>query len=360
MTHLTTRRASLGTRKRLEDRIAASLANAMMGDALGAPTEQRSIEEIRDLFGGRVDQFYRPPADALFSKGREAGQFTDDSSQMLLLAQKLIDRDGEITARDVGDMLIEWSGMPQYYPHFAGPSTRRAIDAIKNGADPNETGKQPGETTQGTSNGGAMRVAPAGLVNPGDPASAVDTAAITCRPSHFTNIGVASAGAIASAVSVALTEHVTVNDIVRAAIRGAERGASIGSTEGRHVAGPSVARRIGVAARLGIAASSFDQAVRDIADIVGSGLPAAEAVPAAIGLFVAAAGDPWLTIVGAANIGDDTDTIGCMAGAIAGAYRGMSALDDDRVAMVLAANDVALPDLAAGLADVAWRRAGRV
>ena len=48
----------------------------------------------------------------------------------------------------------------------------------------------------GASNGGAMRVAPAGLVHPGDIKGAVRAAAVTCRPNHFTSIGVSGAGAI--------------------------------------------------------------------------------------------------------------------------------------------------------------------
>lgn len=351
-------RRALGSKERLLDHVTASLGCAMMGDALGAPTEQRSIEEIRELFGGRVEEFHKPPADAQFSKGREAAQFTDDSSHMILLSKKLIEKNGEIDAHDIGEMLVEWSGMPEYYPHFAGPSTRRAIDAIKRGEDPNLIGKQPGETTQGTSNGGAMRVAPAGLANAGNPRNAIATAEISCRPSHYTNIGVASAAAIAASVAVALTKDVTVNDIVRTAIWAAEEGAQLGSRQGRHVAGPSVSRRIELAAKIGIAAPTLDAAIRDLADIVGAGLPAAEAVPCAIGLFVATAGDPWASIVGAANIGDDTDTVGCMVGALAGAYKGMTRIPKDKLDQVLAANDVQLDPLANGLTAVSWERAG--
>jgi ADP-ribosylglycohydrolase len=53
----------------LGDRIRGSLATAMIGDALGAPTEQRSIPEIRQLFGGRVEAFFAAPPDAPYAKG---------------------------------------------------------------------------------------------------------------------------------------------------------------------------------------------------------------------------------------------------------------------------------------------------
>lgn len=107
-----------------------------------------------------------------------------------------------------------------------------------------------------------------------------------------------------------------------------------------------------------IAAASrcLDQAVQDLADVVGAGLSAAEAVPAAIGLFVAASGDPWTTVVGGANIGDDTDTVACMAGAVAGALRGFSAVPLEKYHDVVTANQVDVDLVAHRLAGVAHRR----
>lgn len=338
---------------RLSDKIHASLATAVIGDALGAPTEQRSIREIRELFGGRVESFFEPPADSPYSKGRKPAQITDDSSQMMMLAECFIAGDGSVTAREVAEMVLRWSENPDYFPHFAGPSTRRAIEALRNGADPDIIGAEGRETTMGTSNGGAMRVAPAGLVHPGDIDSAVRAAAITCRPSHFTNVGVAGAGAIAAAVAIALRDDATIIDIVRAARRGAALGAEIGAAEGRESAGASVRARIETAVAIAITSDSLDDAVQRIADSVGSGLHAAEAVPAAIGCFVAAAGDPWLTVVAAANIGDDTDTVACMAGAIAGAYSGFARVPEKAYQSVLAANDLDIANLASRLSAVA-------
>lgn len=340
----------------LEDRIHASLATAAIGDALGAPTEQRSIREIRALFGGRVETFFEPPQDSPYAKGRRAGQITDDSSQMMLLAQRFVDGGGEITAAAVADMVVTWAEDPAFFPHFAGPSTRRAVEALRAGADPETVGAEGRETTMGTSNGGAMRVAPAGLVNPGSIERAVEAAAITCRPSHFTNIGVAGAGAIAAAVATALRDDATVIDVVRAAREGALLGAEIGGREGRDAAGASVHARIGNAVAIAIASDDLDSAVAEIADTVGSGLHAAEAVPAAIGCFVAAGGDPWLTVVAAANIGDDSDTVACMAGAIAGAFSGMSRVPMWAYDRVVAENDLDIAGLAARVARVARER----
>ncbi|MFH5824531.1 ADP-ribosylglycohydrolase family protein [Georgenia sp. AZ-5] len=338
---------------RLREKILGSLAAATIGDALGAPTEQRSIAEIRQTFGGRVETFFAPPMDSPYAKGRRAAQITDDSSQMILLAEALVRGGGTVTARDVADMLITWSRNPDYFPHFAGPSTRKAIDALKAGADPETIGRDGREATVGASNGGAMRVAPAGLVHPGDIEAAVRVAAVTCQPSHFTSIGVSGAGAIAAAVAVALRDDATILDVVRGALTGADLGHEIGATEGREVAGALVRRRIEQAVQIASTSPDLDTAITEIAACVGTGLHTSEAVPAAIGFFVAAAGDPWWTAVAAANAGDDSDTVGCMASAIAGAYSGFGAVPKDKFAEVVQANDLDLEQLANDVTRVA-------
>jgi len=337
----------------LVDRIHASIAMGVIGDALGAPTEQRSIREIQELFGGRVESFFEPPADSPYAKGRRAAEITDDSSQMMLLCELLIKYNGVVTARAVADMVLLWSEDDRYFPHFAGPSTRAAIESLKAGADPEISGSLGRETTQGTSNGGAMRVAPVGMVHPGDPEAAVMAAATTCRPSHFTSVGVAGAGAIAGGVAVALQKGATILDVVRGAIWSAELGEQIGSRDGREVAGPSVARRIEVAVEIASVSPDLDTAIRRIAAIVGTGLSAAEAVPAAIGFVVAGGGDPWQTVVAAANAGDDTDTVACMAGSIAGALSGFSSVPRERYDEVVSANEIDIASLASRLAGVA-------
>lgn len=246
-----------------------------------------------------------------------------------------------------------WSQNPAYFPHFAGPSTRRAIDALREGADPETLGAQGREATVGTSNGGAMRVAPAGLIHPGDVPAAVEAAAITCQVSHFTRHGVAGAGAIAGAVAIAMCDGASIRDIVQGALLGADLGAEIGSARGRDTAGASVRARLERAVQIAITSPDLDTTVRRIADEVGTGLHAAEAVPAALGFFVASGGDPWWTVVGAANAGDDTDTVACMAGSIAGAYAGFGAVPREAYAQVVAANELQLEDLAARLVQVA-------
>lgn len=337
----------------LLDKIHGSLAAACVADAMGAPTEEWAIEEIPQLFGGRVETFFAPLPDAAYAKGRRAAQITDDSSQMLMLAEAFAAHNGVVTPEIMADLLVRWSGNPDYYPHFAGPTTRAAIERLAAGDDPWVVGREGATMNVGASNGGAMRVAPAGLIHPGDIEGAVRAAQLTCVPSHNTSAGVAGAAAIAAAVAQACVEGTTVLDVVRAAKQGAELGDQLGRREGRLVPAPSVARRIDLAASIAARSRTLDEAIRDISDIVGTGLPAAEACPAAIGFFVAAQGDPFLTAVAAANAGGDSDTVGCMAAAISGAFTGLRGVPGDLVAQVESANELQLGEVAGRLHAVA-------
>jgi ADP-ribosylglycohydrolase len=67
-----------------------------------------------------------------------------------------------------------------------------------------------------------------------------------------------------------------------------------------------------------------------------------EAVPASLGIFLAAEGDPFLCVVGGANSGSDTDTVACIAGSIAGAFKGFTAVPVDLYWQVVEANGLDL------------------
>jgi len=336
----------------LRDRIHGSLAWACIGDALGAPTEQRSIDEIRRRWGGRVERFYAPPDDAPFAKGRLPGQITDDASQMLYLVDAYIEQHGELTARAVADALLRWSSNAEYFPRFAGPSTRASVDRLAAGEDPEMTGRMGRLTTEGTSNGAAMRVAPAGLAHPGDPEAAVRDALVMCLPSHATNLAISGAACVAAAVATAMVPGTPVIEVVWAGRWGAIEGERLGRQHGREVAGPSVAKRLDLALAIAAKAGSFDGAVAEIATTVGTGLHVSEAVPAALGIFLAASGDPFLSVVGGANAGDDTDTVACIAGGIAGASAGLKSVPQELYRQVVEANNLDLEGKATAFTDL--------
>lgn len=60
----------------------------------------------------------------------------------------------------------------------------------------------------------------------------------------------------------------------------------------------------------------------EIGHRIGAGLHVAEAIPSAFGIFAAYNGDAMGSIIGAVNVGYDTDTVATMSGALAGALNG--------------------------------------
>ena len=338
----------------LYSRILGSLAAACIGDALGAPTEVRSIGEIRRIWGGRIDRFYPPPEDAPFAAGRAAGQITDDASLMLALSDAYLDGGGlPLTAQRMARALLRWAENPEFYPRFVGPSTRAGIERLRAGADPASAGRLGMHLSEGTSNGASMRVAPAGLVHPGDPEAAVHDALTSCLPTHATTVAMAGAACVAAAIAAAMVPATALLDVTRAALWGAERGEQLARQLGRDAAGPSVLRRLSLAFERAARARSFDEAVQDIAECVGTGVHTSEAVPAAVGIFLAASGDPLLAVTGGASSGADTDTVACIAGSLAGAFSGFEAVPHALYMQMLAANGLDLEKTARALTALA-------
>jgi ADP-ribosylglycohydrolase len=345
------------THQRLSQHILGSLATAAIGDAMGAATEQHTIPEIVEKFGGLLRDL-RDPSPETFSYGNLAGQITDDTSQMFALAQALIDTDGELTEEVWIKTLLHWS-QTSPHAHQMGPTTRPLLQAIAAGQDTSAIGRGNSArklTSFGASNGAAMRIAPAGLVHPGDIEAAVRLAWVTSRPTHDTQIAAAGAGAIAAGVAQALAPGAEVFSVVRACLDGARIGEAIGAREGRRVPGPSIARRIELAVEEALRANSLLDAIERIEASVGNSVMMVESAPAAVGVFVAAGGDPLDTVSAGASIGNDSDTIAAMAGSLSGALRGIAAVPADLFATVKAVNQEDIEAISAGLTAIAWRR----
>jgi ADP-ribosylglycohydrolase len=333
-----------------------------MGDAMGAATEQWSTKDIYAHYGGPVRTFYKPPPDTFSGAGgNDLGQITDDTSQMYYLAQTLIQTGGNLTAEAWVDCLLRWAAESPHVVNM-GPTTRLVVEALRTGQDPYKVGlvgtSNRQTTNMGATNGSAMRVAPVGLVHPGDIEGACQDALTTCLPSHNTQIAIAGACAISAGVAEALTEGADVFSVVRASLAGARRGEALSAQKARLVAGPSIVARIELAVSLALKARNLEEALASIEAYIGNSVNASESVPAAVGLFVFAAGDPLETIIAGTNIGNDTDTIATMAGALAGALRGFGAIPQDLYATFKTANEQEfdLEAMAQGLTNIAQRR----
>ena len=115
---------------------------------------------------------------------------------------------------------------------------------------------------------------------------------------------------------------------------------------------PSVPERIKLAVSLALRASNVKEASQLFAEIIGTGLPAYESVPTAIGIFVACGGDPEECVIAGANVGYDTDTIASMAGALAGSLKGFDAVPVTMFRQVQEVNNLDLDRVASDLEKV--------
>lgn len=329
-----------------QDKILGCLLGGAAGDAMGAATEVRTRAQIEAYFGTYVRDFYTPPADT-FAHGCRRGQITDDFSIAYMNCMEIVEAGGEVSEEAAKKALMKWFEVPEF-SRFAGPTTKAAILKLKKGS---ETDKETQffvpavENGKGT-NGAAMKAAPIALFSGGDIDLAIGHTITMCKVTHNNNVALSGACAVAAAAAVALHDYTTLDAIIEAGIYGAVMGERLGRECGATICGPSVEKRIRKAVELGILAEDMDEALTDIEHHIGSGLMAAEAVPAVFGLIAAAKGDLLEAIYAGVNIGDDTDTVATMIGGIMGAYRGCSCFPKAYLRIIRENNSIDIEGLA--------------
>ena len=305
----------------LYSRIYGSLLAAALGEIIGGPAETQSREEIYKNFHGRITTL----RDGRRFDRSTYGEITDDTSQLYMMGKMVIRYDGEITPQRAAEGILMWADeCPKYYPQCAGPTSRFVIDSLRAGKEPEEVGKQGLRSQFGTSNGAVMRIAPAGLIAPGDPERAIQNAIAMTKPSHNTHQAYSASCAIACAIAEALTETSTIHSVLRAAVYGAKRGEEIGWREARIAPGGLITPALLEAIDIVYDCRTAEEAEIRLDRGVNANICTARAsVPMAVGLFAANGGDPLRVAFSCANAGGDTDTFGCMAGMIAGAFKGI-------------------------------------
>ncbi len=282
------------------DRVAGTLFGGAIGDALGAAYEFVPDEAIeRHLGSAFAYDFERAVAGSLL-EGREAALPTDDTAMALSLAATLASGEPPtaelVAARFLTDLergrgrfsVMFWEGGP-------GGATTQALRRLRHGADPKTNG-QP----EDGGNGAAMRAHPVGCLR--DRAEVLRVAALQARVTHGHPAAVAAAQAVAVLVYDAIAGAPPSTD-VPAGIEDATFVAAWREAHRDLVRGKRLPRHLRNAAMSGWAT-----------------------VAAAHAVTVVYANDPERAIAAAAASGGDTDTIACIAGAIAGARHGKSAL----------------------------------
>jgi ADP-ribosyl-[dinitrogen reductase] hydrolase len=276
----------------LQDRYRGCLLGLACGDALGGPVEFMTRDDIarahpdglRDFVGGGWLDL-------------APGEITDDTQLTLALARALDDRglDMDAFAAD----LLAWL---RSRPKDIGNTTRAALDALAAGTAWRKAGEAalirlPETTT--ASNGAVMRCAPVALRFRRDPAALVQASLDSARITH--------------AEPRAAWATVAFNQAIVHLLDGGDR-ADAPTTAGRDIPNDDVRRAV------------LDGPSKPRASIRASGY-AIHTLEAAFWSLLHA-DDAEGAIVAAVSFGEDADTTGAVAGALAGAWQGAPALPD--------------------------------
>lgn len=329
-----------------ESHIAGALYGQMLGDAMGMPSELWPRARIKAHFGW-IDRFLPGPADNIAACYFTAGQYTDDTSMALALADALIECDGAIVPDVIGNHILTWAlQFDAFEKNILGPSSKAALFALKQGVSLDSL------ENNGITNGAAMRVSPLGCLLPPMPLSEfIDAVALASSPTHKSDIAVAGATVIAWAVSQGIAGKSWLE--IRAALPAVAQAAQ----EKRVTTfSPALSARLHLALNTVQDAPSDDTALEQIYQLIGTGTESIQSVPAAIAMVELAHTEPNRCAILCANLGGDTDTIGAMATAICGAIHGVERIDSDFKRQLDEANALDINAYSSALARLRERR----
>lgn len=311
----------------MRNKILGGLYGQALGDAWAMPA-MLSPDATWEYYGGWITEFLPAPDEHPFHAGLPAGRITDDTEQAFALAEALI-KEGGISVEAAANAIVAWyDRVDGDNCPYIGPSTRRAVLAIKRGEDLTVTGRF------GDTNGAAMRISPIGLAHPGKVEATVEAVRLACTPTHNTEVAISGASAVAGGIAAAMPDGSTLEDIIQSG----QRAAKLGRQYGHRWVGASVSRRIAMAVEIARMGTSARERLQELADVIGTSLALPESVPSAFGVLAMADGDPTQTAIYAAALSGDADTIGAMACAIAGAWRGAGAFEDEDIVQLRTAN----------------------
>ncbi|MEV5812976.1 ADP-ribosylglycohydrolase family protein [Streptomyces mutabilis] len=317
----------------LRERARGALLGLAVGDALGAPAENMKPSEIRARWGRITGYVVQKPAG------------TDDTEYAIFSGLLLARYGSALTPAHVETAWHEWIADREEGPfRGAGFSERGTLENLRRGL----AAPISAQHRHAWSDGLAMRAAPHGVFAAGRPAEAARLVAIDGSVSHDGE-GIHGGQAVAAGVAAAMAGAST-DAVVASALAVVPED----SWTARCL------RRAMTAAHLG------ERAVRSA--VVIGGYPwtdlAPEAVALAFGAYAAADGDFTDAVLTAVNMGRDADTTAAVAGALAGAARGVAAIPAEWASAIGPARGSCLPAMAGHhvleVADLLTRAADEV
>jgi ADP-ribosylglycohydrolase len=326
------------------DAVYGSIIGGAIGDALGAPVEGWYWTEIREKYGrvtdlmpgigntgphygGSTGDRYREAYDGPPPK---VGWVTDDTTMRHYLCLAIARKGARVTPDDYRDVLVE-----KLNPKRVWVNERMLLWKLKAGLNPWDSGR--GNIPAGCA---TMAIAPIGIINAGNPAQAYQDGfniAFVDQEGHNRD-GAATA---AAGVAAAFLPDATVESVLSAM-----------TTHTSYL----IARAIELTMDLAYSSDTIDQfAEKYYAKMLDWSWPipagsrwnkerffsgnTIELVPITMAILHFCQGDVNQSMIEAASFGRDCDTTASLAGSIAGALQGASAIRPDWIETVETANE---------------------
>ncbi len=270
------------------DRVAGCLIGLAVGDALGAPLEFLTRQEVRKRFPQGLREM-------IASSQWDKGEYTDDTQMALLIAESLLENK-DFVASDIAKRFQKWARTAK----GVGIQTRAVVNMARYAGDPEGCASRyyTNYPDSSAGNGALMRCAPVALFCLHSLEKLVEMSRAGARLTHYD--------------PKAQSSCVILNVWIRAAIREDVR-------DGRQQALALLKdHELPAWHRLGqIEAYGED-------DISSSGYTV-HTLEAAVWSFLTT--DCFEeAVVRAANLGDDADTVAAVCGALAGAFYGYASI----------------------------------
>ena len=329
------------------ERVEQVLLAFAIGDAMGMPTQLLSRERSIALFE-KEGIFVDAPADNEICPGLERGTVTDDTYQLMILAENLIANRGGFDPRSFAAKMLHWeSTLVDSGSHdLLGPSTKAALVRLSESDDPSSI------ALPGTTNGASMRIPALGCSIPIIPA--VGANALVDKTLEINRLSHNSLEANLASVIVAT--------IVSAGVDGLPWDQSL---EVGFVAAEVLTERWGASPNDNIFSGLMENILFEVEHVaalrgkmaalefidknIGTSLESRESVVAALAVATLAEGRPINAAQLGAALGGDSDTIAAIASAMVAASGTWGQDEVDAAFFVTSKNNLNFAPMADGL-----------
>lgn len=317
------------------EKVIALLQALAVGDSFGKSTEFATRADIKKKFK-EIDHFLTAE-EALAHRDMRYAQVTDDTEQNFFFIEDYA-RAGEITPEVAARSILRWYEETPEPEKYIGPSSRKAIYALKEGVPISQAG------CTGTSCGGIMR-APVAFLCSSTLEELEENVFSTLCPTHNTPTAMEAAMGYAFALWAAWQGQ-SISQIQELALIGCRRGRERFGPEADYGCQPSCDERLLHLQRIWDSFSTQDELLDFLFYVYGTTISSCDVFSASMAIFLWAEKDVFLAVRMAAVLGGDTDTIGCLAAALCCAYAGGHNIPEELVSAVEENNPLNLTELA--------------